>query len=63
MIDFDQEQEKSLHPENFKRPCWYCDALGFHRCVECDQEISEERCSQSEGHCQDHAEELSFNFG
>jgi len=63
MVDHDSELEKNLHPENFKKPCWYCDALGFHICVECNKEISAEQCNATEGHCPDHAEENVFNFG
>lgn len=44
-------------------PCGWCDTRGYHSCVECGVKISQEQCENSEGHCKEHDEAYSFNFG
>ncbi len=43
--------------------CEICDTNNYHKCVECDTEISKKTCDYSEGHCHDCGDCYQFNFG
>jgi hypothetical protein len=43
--------------------CDTCDTQGYHKCTECDDEITQKRCWKSDGLCSECDPALQFNFG